>query len=331
MLFLLIVTIGCAGYSTPVRAPSARYPGAAQAEDGAHGAKQGSSVRVNEGERLSTNVERISAKEAGALMLSLINRDRASQGLLPVVLDEGAPTVAALRHARDMAANAFLGHWGLDGSVPEQRHTEAGGVDMVLENALGLVDERKRALDPDALFERAQIVEAERMFFEEQPPNDGHRQNILKPWHTHVGIGFAMAKPGPNEIVFPCIVQEFSDHYGTHAPIPRKVSPGANVHIESTFDAGVSGGAVGLVKLPAVEKLTPQVANTRRSYPVPEPEETFWPKGFKTRIPVQLVGQTLRFDLPMKQEPGLYEISIWARLPGRKDYRIVSLRTITVE
>jgi hypothetical protein len=264
-------------------------------------------------------------------MLSLINRDRRREGLAPVALETGPASKAATRHARDMAANAFLGHWGLDGSVPEQRHTEAGGVDMVLENALGLVDERARGLAAEPVFERKQIVEAERMFFEETPPNDGHRQNILKPWHTHVGIGLAMAKPGPNEIVFPCVVQEFVDRYGTHAPIPQKIARGASVHIESTFAPGVTGGAVGVVKMPAPEVLTPKVANTRRTYPVPEPEETFWPKGFKTRIPVQLVGQTLRFDLPMKPEPGLYEISVWARLSGRKDYRIVSLRTVTVE
>ena len=68
-------------------------------------------------------------------MLALINRDRASQGLVPVELDEGAPTLAGQRHAEDMVRLGFLGHWGSDGSVPEQRHTEAGGADMVLERA----------------------------------------------------------------------------------------------------------------------------------------------------------------------------------------------------
>ena len=62
-------------------------------------------------------------------------------------LDEGAPTRAGQAHAEDMATHGFLGHWGTDGSTPEQRHTEAGGADMVLENASCFVDEHARTLD----------------------------------------------------------------------------------------------------------------------------------------------------------------------------------------
>ena len=83
-------------------------------------------------------------------MVALVNRDRATQGLGPVELDDGAPTVAGQAHAEDMARLGYLGHWGSDGSVPEQRHTEAGGSDMVLENALCFTDEAKRTLDPKA-------------------------------------------------------------------------------------------------------------------------------------------------------------------------------------
>ena len=70
--------------------------------------------------------------QARRYMVDLINRDRASMGLPPVTFDEGAPTRAGQEHAEDMAQNGFLGHWGTDGSVPEQRFTEAGGLDMVL-------------------------------------------------------------------------------------------------------------------------------------------------------------------------------------------------------
>lgn len=274
---------------------------------------------------------RLSLAEAQTRMLALINRDRKTAGLQPVMLDLGAPTRAAERHARDMAANAFLGHWGSDGSVPEQRLTESGGVDMVLENALCLVDEKRRAVAKTPWFESAQIDEAERMFFEELPPHDGHRQNILKPWHTHVGIGLVMVEPGPGETVFPCVVQEFVDRYGVHATIPAALPAGSSLRIESTFSAGVRGGAVGLTRLPPQKALAPSEANTRRSYPVPEPEETFWPAGFKTRLPVTLEGQKLSFTLPLGHVPGLYEVSVWAKLPGRDDYRIVSLRTVRVQ
>src|SRR3954466_14345965 len=73
--------------------------------------------------------------EARRYMVALVNRDRRTECLPPVELDEGAPTRAGQAHAEDMATNGYLGHWGTDGSTPEQRHTEAGGSDMVLENA----------------------------------------------------------------------------------------------------------------------------------------------------------------------------------------------------
>ncbi|HYP87234.1 MAG TPA: CAP domain-containing protein, partial [Polyangiaceae bacterium] len=74
--------------------------------------------------------------QASRYMLTLINRDRAAAGLEPVELDPVA-TVGAERHARDMAKHGFTAHWGTDGSVPEQRYTEAGGTDMVQENVAG--------------------------------------------------------------------------------------------------------------------------------------------------------------------------------------------------
>src|ERR1019366_10551465 len=61
--------------------------------------------------------------EARAYMVRLINRDRAGAGLSPVSLDDGVATRAGQAHAQDMAVHGYLGHWGTDGSVPEQRYT----------------------------------------------------------------------------------------------------------------------------------------------------------------------------------------------------------------
>src|SRR5438105_3504909 len=67
--------------------------------------------------------------EATDYLLTLINRDRDAAGLSPVQLDPVA-SVGAKRHARDMAKHGFTAHWGSDGSVPEQRYTDAGGTDL---------------------------------------------------------------------------------------------------------------------------------------------------------------------------------------------------------
>jgi hypothetical protein len=80
---------------------------------------------------------------------------------------------------------------------------------MVLENALCFTDEAKRTLDGKPLIDPAQVERAESMFFDELPPNDGHRKNILKPAHTKVGIGVAQPVPTPTELPVPCFAQEF--------------------------------------------------------------------------------------------------------------------------
>jgi len=45
------------------------------------------------------------------------------------------------------------------------------------------------------------------------PPNDGHRKNILKKWHTKFGVGIAV----PVGIQQPCMSQEFVDEFDAWA------------------------------------------------------------------------------------------------------------------
>jgi hypothetical protein len=266
-------------------------------------------------------------------MLALVNRDRGSQGLSPVTLDEGPPTLAGQAHADDMARLGYLGHWGTDGSVPEQRHTEAGGADMVLENALCFTDEARRTLDPAPLIDPAQIERAESLFFDEVPPNDGHRKNILKAGHTRVGIGVSQPLSTPTEIAVPCFAQEFTDNYGAYAPIPKQVKVGTVVHVEGTLIAGARPTGVGVARVVRPAPLGPSEVNKRRSYPVPKPYQMYWGPGFVTPMPVKIEGQRLAIDVPLsdKAQPGLYEISVWAKLGASPDHTMVGLRTILVE
>jgi uncharacterized protein YkwD len=263
-------------------------------------------------------------------MVELINRDRASMGLAPVALDEGAASHAGQVHAEDMARGGYLGHWGSDGSVPEQRFTEAGGADMVLENASCFTDERPRTLDRAPLIDRGSIEQAEDMFFHEQPPNDGHRRNILKPWHKRVGVGVAQPVASATEIPAPCFAQEFVDSYGTYTPVPRSVRVGQSVHVEGSVHPPATFAGVGLARAPTPKPLPVGELNRRRSYPVPTPFITYWPKGYETPVPVQLSGDRFSVDVPISDggKGGLYELSVWARVPGTEDLVMVSLRTI---
>ena len=262
-------------------------------------------------------------------MVELINRDRASAGLGPVVLDEGPATHAGQAHADDMARHGYLGHWGTDGSVPEQRFTEAGGVDMVLENASCFTDERPRKLDAAPRIDRAAIEGAEGMFFHERPPNDGHRQNILKRWHKRVGIGVAIPVATPTEIPTPCFAQEFVDPYGRYASAPRRVRVGTTLHVEGEITGPASFAGVGLARVDPPKGLTVAELNRRRSYPIPAPYQMYWPAGYETPVPVQITGRRFSIDVPASDHGrvGMYELSVWAVFPGSTEPVMVSLRT----
>jgi uncharacterized protein YkwD len=277
---------------------------------------------------------KLTPDEARRYMVELINRDRATVGLAPVELDPGPPTAAGQAHADDMASHGYLGHWGTDGSVPEQRLTEAGGVDMVLENALCFVDERPRTLDPHPLIDAIEIERSQSMFWNEAPPNDGHRKNIMRPGHRKVGIGVALPVATPTELPVPCFSQEFTDPYGTYVPVPRNAKVGQVVRVEGTIATPATVGGVGVARIVTPKPISIAELNTRRSYPVPGPYQMYWPAGFKTPIPVTVRGGgQFSIDVPLSDhgEPGLYEVSVWGKLPGAPDFVMLGLRTILVE
>lgn len=271
--------------------------------------------------------------EARRYMLALVNRDRATHGLGPVELDEGPPTAAGQAHAEDMARLGYLGHWGSDGSVPEQRHTEAGGADMVLENALCFTDEAKRRIDATPLIDPKQVERAESLFFDEVPPNDGHRKNILGSAHTKVGIGIAQSVETAKELAVPCFAQEFVNGYGSFTRLPHKANVGAVVHVEGTLTGGAVPTGVGVARIASPKPIAVSELNRRRSYPVPKPYQVYWGPGFVTPIVANITGAKIAIDVPLsdKKQPGLYEISVWAKIGGSDAQTMVSLRTIVVE
>jgi hypothetical protein len=278
--------------------------------------------------------------EARAYMVELINRDRATFKLAPVALDTTSPTKSGQRHADDMAHLGYLGHWGTDGSVPEQRFTEAGGSDMVMENASCMTDLKVRELDPTPMIDAKSVEDTESMFFNEPPGHDGHRQNILNPMHTRVGIGIAQPKPTATELPTACYSQEFVDGYGTYTPIAAHAKLGSTMHVEGTLTSAVVPGGIGFARVDAPKPIAPATANTMRSYHLPDAYQNYWPKGFQTPIAITVEGQSFKADLPIGDhgKPGLYEVIVWAKSPKTSDphadseaFIRVSVRTIMVD
>jgi uncharacterized protein YkwD len=260
-------------------------------------------------------------------VLELVNRDREKEGLPPVERDEIAER-GAQRHVEDMVRTGFTAHWGTDGSVPEQRYTEAGGVDFVQENAACFFDGTPRELDPNPTFTAVQLEKIETAFISEVPPNDGHRKNILKPVHNFLGVGLGK----PLGVDQPCMAQEFVDRYGEYDAVPKTAKVGQNLRISGSVAAPVEFGGVGLSRIDPAQKRSAAELNATNVYPVPEPFVLFFPAGFKTPKPVQLDGNKFSIEAPLSDggKPGRYGVSVWGKYPGADALVMISLRIVDV-
>jgi uncharacterized protein YkwD len=270
----------------------------------------------------------LSLDDARRFVLELVNRDREEHGLSPVELDDVASD-AGQRHAEDMARVGFTAHWGSDGSVPEQRYTEAGGVFLVHENAACFFDGTLRELDPEPRFAPELLEKIQHAFMSEVPPHDGHKKNILIPTHNRLGVG--IAKPlGVNE---PCLAQEFVDVYGEFDDLPKSAKPGARIEVSGRVTAPASFGAVGIARSDLPEPMSAKELNATSTYAMPTPYATFFPEGFVTPRPVKVEGGRFEIELELdrKRGAGRYSISVWGRFPGKgNELSMVSLRTVLV-
>ncbi len=117
-----------------------------------------------------------------ARALARTNTYRAQSGCPP--LRENAPLdQAALQHSQDMALNGYFDHTSPSGQTPWDRIHAAGyQYSAAAENiAAGYST-------PEA------VIDA---FFNETPPNDGHRRNLLNCSLRDVGFGYAYRGGSP--------------------------------------------------------------------------------------------------------------------------------------
>ena len=105
-------------------------------------------------------------------MISLVNRDR---GGVPPLAENGHLDAAAQAHSVKMAQSSNMSHDGWDSEIAASGFSP-GPPGMTGQN----IAMRSGGYSPDAI---------ESMFFNETPPNDGHRQNILNGNFHQIGIG----------------------------------------------------------------------------------------------------------------------------------------------
>ena len=141
-------------------------------------------------------------------MLELINDERESAGLNPVVLGDNA---AAQLHAEASLENCFSSHWGVDGLKPYMRYSLAGGYQSNAENVSGL-DYCVKASDG---YRGIGTPEQEiREAMEGLMESPGHRDNILRPWHKKINLGLAWDRYNFK------VIQHFEGDYVEYTQVP---------------------------------------------------------------------------------------------------------------
>jgi len=288
----------------------------------------------------------LSIADAKQYMLSLINRDRKSQGLKEVVSDETAERAGNL-HSDEMAKLGYLSHWNTAGRKPDQRYCEAGGTGFVMENGHiefnGFADDTPNAstefkIDPSATITKKDIEGIQSGFFNEQPPNDGHRRNILDPDHTRVGIGLSVAKRG-DSFRLAC-TQEFIHSYGTVEAMPSSVKLGDSFTIKGSLDPGLRLSSLDLFWEELPKPMTVKQLDETHSYGPPQLRvNTYFPNSPAAQGHLSVTDNagrqefTCRFDVDKTTwKPGLYYVYVWTRTPdpGRMKPLCVASKTIEV-
>jgi uncharacterized protein YkwD len=292
---------------------------------------------VGSGSVAGGDEKRLTLGEARQYMLELINRDRKDNGdLSPVALDDIANT-AAQKHAEEMAQNIYLSHTNLAGQKPDQRYTEAGGVDSVGENTyvwwwsqVQPPPVPQPLQQPEQTFAKSDLDAIEATYMAEVPPMDGHRRQILNPYHTHVGIGLGRATDG--KTISLGNTQEFVDRYLDLDAIPQTAMAGDKIKVSGKYspDKPLYALALGIEELPATK--TRDEVSKLVGYQRPNP--VIWLFAGRD-VKVDKDGHFERsFDVP-KNAPGVYYILLWVRddpkKTGKDGLFIASCRTVVIQ
>lgn len=290
----------------------------------------------------SQPTQRLTYAQARDYMLVLINRDRAAMNLAPVGMDAAA-AMAGQRHCEEMASQRYLSHYNLAGKPPNQRYTEAGGTSYCRENVfLSSTRYRGAAKEtaddvtgassliaaPDFSFSEIEAVESS--YFNETPPNDGHRRNILAPEHTHVGIGLARAAYRDGRTL--SNAQEFVDRYVDVEPIPESCAVGQDVRVAGRTIGSVKFRSVSVGHAPLPTPLSKELAAAMHSYAAPAADQVYWPAPYRSAKQVRLSRDgTFSIEVPLGRPhgAGLYYVGVWVEENDRD--LLVSLRTVVVK
>ncbi len=152
--------------------------------------------------------------------LQLINNDRAKFGIPAVMLSTNQ---AAQIHAEDVFKNKQISHWMSSGEKPYMTYTMYGGMGSVSQNVAiaGFSKAQYQECLDNVLYDCEKIapmsaieeLQYEMMYKDAECCDDGHRNNILNEYHTHVSIGVFYDE------YYLAFVQNFENNYGLEVTV----------------------------------------------------------------------------------------------------------------
>lgn len=210
-----------------------------------------------------------------------------------------------------MARGKFLSHWGSDGRKPYHRYGDAEGFDAVQENVSGTSNIESSS----AKYVGITLAQMHTKMYAEVYPNDGHRQTILAPQHTHVGFGIASADRDLR------LVELYVGKYIHLEPYPRRAKPNETVQLRGRLlNRGYKLQYAEVFFEPRPAPPNIDWLRTPRRYSLPDDFKRVRPflsdrgeyaDGGRGEMQVDRDG---RFRLPVKmykRVPGIYTVVIW--------------------
>lgn len=247
-------------------------------------------------------------------MVERINLDRAEHSL-PLLKYDALASKVGDAHCREMLEGSYVSHWDRKGWKPYLRHAQAGGNDFNSENLS--VSKYYSSAPGDHINVQEAIFNNHRDMLKERPPNDGHRKNILDPYHTHVGIGLAFDQ---NRVY---MAQEFLNRYVECKPsLPRRVRLRDKITVSGkVLNRSYAVQSISVFYEPLPESMTVEELNATETYALPEerydllprlaPERSYKGGG---RGDIVLRGEQFQCVLPFFREvAGVYTVVVWVR------------------
>jgi hypothetical protein len=326
---LLTVLGGLAQYSDPNGAQYGNQNGAQYGNQ--NGGQYSPQSPIQNGASSSSGAQepRMNLEQARSYWLSLVNRDRAAHGVGPVQLDPIA-NKAAQWHSDAMAKDLFNSHWHPDGMKPQQRYTQSGGMDYDAENSHGSAPQAvlKSTVAAEQTFTAAEIEAEEQCYFDEKPPHDGHRLNILEKQRTHVGIGITLlsldSEGGGSHFRQLTSSQEFINRYGGYVVSANELKPNVPFQFGGVVWPPFNVYEISVMRENFQEPISMDVLSLQTTGPFhgsySGPKEkvvTVFPLSYgqKPNAHLQVSGTKFLYELVPERgwKPGLYYVLLWVR------------------